>query len=242
MSEAFLKFKTRYIFIDIIITTIVIVIIMEITSQITGLGIEEIDKNRISQFTARIFLNLVLFWLIFRQSKKNYVRSEYLIGNIAPQNLPWMMLLIIFYGVEILQRGLIQVTNCCVNWINPSLVASELIKNSARLSYSNDSISFIILLYVLVFINAVVLKPLMEEFLFRGILLHRFSNKWGITAGIIISSLLFGLTYVNLAAAIGFGISYIFISLAYIKFQSMWVPIAYHVMHNFIWVTYGIVM
>jgi uncharacterized protein len=234
VSEAFLKFKTRYILIDIILTVIVMAIIIAIISGITGLSTTEIGKNKILQFTVEPFATIGLFWLIFRRLKKNGVRSEYLVGNIAPQNLPWIMLLIIFYGVETLQRGLIQVTTFSVNLISPSLVASELIKNSARFSYPTDNISLTIVFYTLVFISAVVLAPLTEEFLFRGIFLHRFSNKWGITAGIIISSLLFGLVHANLAA-IGFGISFIFVSLTYIKFQSMWVPIAYHAMHNAIW-------
>lgn len=33
----------------------------------------------------------------------------------------------------------------------------------------------------------------------------------------------------------GFGISFVFVSLTYIKSQSMWVPIAYHAMHNTTW-------
>lgn len=199
MPEAFLKFKTRYILIDIILTVIVMAIVIAIISGITGLSITEIGKNKILQFTIEPFATIGLFWLIFRRLKNNGIRPEYLVGNITPQNLPWMMLLIIFYGIETLQRGLIQVTTFTVNLISPSLVASELIKNSARFSYPTDNIFLTILFYILLFISAVILAPLTEEFLFRGIFLHRFSNKWGITAGIIVSSLLFGLAHANLA-------------------------------------------
>ena len=234
MSEPFLKFKTRYILIDIILTILVPAIIVAIASAIAGFNTAEIGKNKILHFTIEPFLTICLFWLIFRRLKKNHVRSEYLIGNISPQDLPWMILLIIFYGVETLQHGLIKITTFFANLINPSFVESELIKNSARFSYHADSISLSVLFYILVFISAVVLAPLTEEFLFRGIFLHRFSNKWGITVGITISSLLFGLAHANLAA-IGIGISFIAISLTYIKFPSILVPIAYHVMHNAIW-------
>jgi uncharacterized protein len=169
VSEAFLKFKTRYILIDVMFTVIVMAIIIAIISGITGLSTTEIGKNKISQFTIEPIVTIGLFWLVFRRLKKNGVRSEYLVGNIAPRNLPWMMLLIIFYGVETLQRGLIQITTFTVNLISPSLVASELIKNSARFSYPTDNTSLAVVFYILVFTSAVVLAPLTEEFLFRGI-------------------------------------------------------------------------
>jgi uncharacterized protein len=234
VSEAFSKFKTRYILIDIVLAIIVMAILLIISSVITGMKIEELSKDKILEFTISPIIVIGLFLRIFQRLKNSGIRSQYLIGNISPQVIPWMMLLIIFYGVETLQHGLTQVTMFSANLIIPSFVESEIIKNSLRFSYHTDYLALTVLFYLLIFISAVVIAPLTEEFLFRGVFLHRFSNKWGIAAGIVISSMLFGLSHANLSS-IAIGISFIFVTLSYIKFQSMLVPIAYHTMHNTIW-------
>jgi uncharacterized protein len=231
VSEAFSKFKTRYILIDIVLAIIVMAILLIISSVITGINVEKISKDKIFAFSISMIVFIGLCLRVLQRLKKSGIRSKYLIGNISPKGIPWMMLLIIFYGLETLQHGLTQVTIFFANLIIPSAVSSEMAKNGLIFKYHTDDVALTILFYVLIFISAVVLAPLTEEFLFRGVFLHRFSTKWGITAGITISSMLFGLAHANIAS-IAIGISFIFVVLTYIKFPSMLVTIAYHAMHN----------
>jgi uncharacterized protein len=229
--EDFSKFKTRYILLDIIFVIIAVSILLAILSVITGLKVDEASKNKILNLTVSIVIIIALSLRIFQRLKKNGIRSKYLIGNTPPQNFPWMMLLIIFYGIETLQRGLVQITTFSANLVVPDFVKSEIIKNSLTSAYHTESIALKILFYALVFISMVVLAPLTEEFLFRGIFLHRFSTKWGIATGITLSSIMFGLAHANIYS-IAIGISFIFVALTYIKFPSMLVTISYHAMHN----------
>lgn len=241
MSEAFLKFKTRYILIDIIFAVIVMVAIIVIISGITGLSTVEMGKNKILLALSIAPVGAVgLLWRILQRSKNNGVQSQYLIGNLSPQNIPWMMILIIFYGVETLQRGLNQLTLFCANLISPSFLKLELAQiaqsNNLIFNYHIDSLALKILFYGLLVVNAVIVSPLIGEFFSRGLFLHRFSSKWGITAGIIISSALSGL-FARSIYSVAIGIVAIFVALTYIKVPSLLVPIAYYAMHN----TIGIV-
>jgi uncharacterized protein len=97
-----------------------------------------------------------------------------------------------------------------------------------------------IIFYMSRIFSGLVLAPLLEEFIFRGVFLHRFSMKLGITAGILISSALFGLAHANIYS-IGIGVQFIFVALLYIKIPSLLVPISYHVMNNTIWIISSII-
>lgn len=237
MSEAFSKFKTRYILLDIILTIIVMAITIALISLITGINAKEIGKNQILAFSITPVITLGLLWRILQRSKHNGVQPQYLIGNTSSQDISWMMILIVFYGIETLQRGLNQLTLFCTNLVSPTFLKSELAQiaqDNLRFSYHTDSLALKILFYGLFFVSSIIVSPLIGEFLFRGLFLHRFSSKWGVSAGVIISSALFGLLTHNIYS-IAIGIVAIFVTLTYIKIPSLLVPIAYYAMHNTIW-------
>ena len=236
MSPAFSKFKTRYILIDIILSIIVMSIFIAMISAITGLNGREIGNNKILQFTSLIVV-FGLSWSILKRLEKSGIHPQYLIGNTSLRDIPWIIVLIIFGGIETLQRGLNQLTLFCTNLVSPSFLNSELAQisqNNLRFSYQNDSLSLKILFYGFLFITTIIISPLVGEFLFRGVFLHRFSHKWGITTGILVSSALSGLLTHNIYS-IAIGITAIFIALVYIKIPSLVVPIAYNAMHGTIW-------
>lgn len=96
--------------------------------------------------------------------------------------------------------------------------------------YSSDQ-QFPIFPNLLSFISLVILAPLIEEFAFRGILLHRWSQKWGMNKAILISSILFGLTHTDPIGAAAFGIAMCAI---YLKTQTLVVPILCHGINNLV--------
>jgi uncharacterized protein len=234
VSKSFSNLRTRYIFLDFILVTIALSIVCTIFILANGLKVEVLSKNKILEFAFNLLCITGLSLCIAKRLKTSGVQSQYLIGNIPLQKLPWMMIAIVFYGIETLQRGLMQLTLFLVNLAAPTIAQSEIIRNRAGFIYETDSLSLKILFYVFIFISAVVIAPLAEEFLFRGIFLHRFSAKWGVGAGIIISSALFGICHGNIAS-ISLGISFSFMALLYIKIPSLLVPISCHAMHNIIW-------
>lgn len=75
----------------------------------------------------------------------------------------------------------------------------------------------------------VVLAPIVEEVLFRGILLHRFATKWSPVTAIVVSSLIFGALHADILGHAIFGVV---LSLVYVRTGSLWLPIAIHMLNN----------
>lgn len=90
------------------------------------------------------------------------------------------------------------------------------------------------------FVGAIVtIVPLVEEFLFRGLLQNYFTNYLGSKLAIIITSILFALFHysalqgsTNIELMIGLFIYSYFIGLFYVRQQSLWTSIAMHASFN----------
>ena len=94
---------------------------------------------------------------------------------------------------------------------------------------------------ILSFVSLVILAPLLEELLFRGYLLHRWSKKWGLWTGVLLSSVVFGAVHPDTLAAAITGAGF---AMLYLKTQTLWAPIAAHALYNFIawaWDLFGTV-
>ena len=74
-----------------------------------------------------------------------------------------------------------------------------------------------------------VLAPVVEEILFRGILLHRWAARWGTTTGVVVSSALFAILHIEFIGHFIFGVT---MAALYVKTRSLWAPIAAHVLNN----------
>lgn len=74
-----------------------------------------------------------------------------------------------------------------------------------------------------------ILAPIVEEFVFRGVILHRLIGKTSVWGGILISSLLFGILHVDIIGAFLFGI---ITSLLFIKTGNLLIPIIMHMLNN----------
>ena len=81
------------------------------------------------------------------------------------------------------------------------------------------------------FIATVILAPVVEELFFRGMLLTRWSLKWGPTVGVLASSAIFGVLHVGFLGAFAFGVA---MCLLYIKTRTLIVPIAAHFLNNLV--------
>lgn len=76
-----------------------------------------------------------------------------------------------------------------------------------------------------------VIAPILEEFVFRGLLLHRWHKKWGLTYAVLLSSMLFGVVHPDPIGAIAFGMA---MCVLYLRTQSLWIPIICHASNNFV--------
>lgn len=74
-----------------------------------------------------------------------------------------------------------------------------------------------------------VAAPVVEEVLFRGVLLHRWAHRWDLRTGIVLSSILFGLLHVEPLGHFVFGVA---MCALYLRTGSLWAPIAAHAINN----------
>jgi uncharacterized protein len=81
----------------------------------------------------------------------------------------------------------------------------------------------------LMLFSVLVVAPIAEEFIFRGVLLHRWAVKWGIRPAIVLTSGLFGVLHSNLVGLFMFGVV---MSLLYLSTRSLVVPIVAHALNN----------
>ncbi len=75
-----------------------------------------------------------------------------------------------------------------------------------------------------------VYAPIVEELIFRGILLQRWGVKWGLRWGLGASSLMFGMLHFN--NPLGLTLFGLVMGLLYIRTRSLWMPIMCHALNN----------
>ncbi len=74
-------------------------------------------------------------------------------------------------------------------------------------------------------VSLCVVAPIVEEFAFRGILLHRWAHKFGLRSAILWSSVIFGVVHPDFLGAFVFGVGMCEI---YLRTQSLVLPIICH--------------
>jgi CAAX amino terminal protease family. len=78
----------------------------------------------------------------------------------------------------------------------------------------------------------VVVGPIFEEMLFRGIMLRGFLNNYSILKALLISSLLFGIAHFNIIQLFTTGCLGIVLALVFVKTGSLWYSILAHSFNN----------
>lgn len=79
------------------------------------------------------------------------------------------------------------------------------------------------------YLTIVLVAPVMEEFFARGILLTRWTVKWGVPRAIIVSSVVFGLLHTNFIGGFAFACV---MAILYIRTKSLFIPISLHILNN----------
>ena len=112
------------------------------------------------------------------------------------------------------------------SWLFPSLAQYlfDQQRDAGPLKALGESGSAPLILFV------VVIGPVIEEFVFRGVLMRRWIARRGLWRGIIGSSLIFALLHPPFW--IGAFVVGIFLSLLYLVTRSLYVPIAFHALYN----------
>lgn len=160
-------------------------------------------------------------WLKARRS----LRLRLLVGT-WPAHLSVPRLLLLMVGVFLFSLGAFQVSYLLLSLVAPEMVEATL---QQSLLLSADDTAFPETYNRLILFSAVIVAPITEEFLFRGILLHRWATKWSLSAALISTSILFGVLHSNLVGLFVFGLV---MGLLYLQSRCLWVPILAHALNN----------
>ena len=221
-ENPFLHFKVRWLILCFFLISVAIGFVLSLTSGFSGFNPKDPIFDRIIYTLTFIGLS---FWTIgqLRQLQLNIKR---LIGQL-PSHYPWLPTIGIVIAILLFSLGSGQLFYYALSLYNPTLVES-LLNQKVFLSGSE---TFAPPLYnLLTIITFIVVAPVSEEFIFRGILLHRWTAKWGVTPALLISALLFAVLHANIIGLFVFGV---IMSLLYIKTRTLIVPIICHSLNNF---------
>ncbi|WP_193198933.1 CPBP family intramembrane glutamic endopeptidase [Nostoc sp. MG11] len=184
---------------------------------------------------------LILYILIFgllclwelADFKRFGINLKYVVGRV-PKNHKWLNTVGLVILTILFSLSAFLVSFYLLLLVAPSFVEGVLRQVATNPSPRSTAPLFDNLLAAIVY---VVIGPITEEFLFRGIILQRWAAKWGIRSALVISSLLFGILHANV---LGLSIFGIIMGVLYIKTRTLIVPIACHALNNFLAVTMGL--
>jgi len=214
-ANPFLRVRTRYLFLGLLLTVVPAV-----------LAYEAIEDPTISE----LFLNLwiygtLMIWAVWAFTRHG-VSLRRLVGP-RPRGARWLLhllhavplVLVSIGGSVLLLYSLSYIAPGVVEWILEDVPVFLGPEQSPQHQIHN----------VLIIVGGSILAPVVEELIFRGVLLHRWAAKWGTPRAVWISSILFGIGHVDVLGALIFGYA---LCAIYIRTRSLWVPILIHVVNN----------
>lgn len=165
---------------------------------------------------------IVLLWIV-RACRRAGVHLRALVAPAPLRDREWRLVLLAL-PLLAFSLGALWVVLLPLSWIAPD-VAHRLLQGADLAGAAPRTPA----LTLLVALQTVVLAPVVEEILFRGILLHRFVEKWGTRTGIAASTVAFAVVHIDVLGAAAFALA---MTLVYVRARTLLVPIACHALYN----------
>lgn len=193
---------------------------------------EVIDDPMVEIIFGFLIYSIIVIWIL-RCISKLQLEWKVLLGSF-PRHYQWWKLILIVIFLLFFSTGTFILTFYGLSFVLPSFAYSSM---SEKEYLTASQTAFPLIYNVCNILLGVLIAPVVEELLFRGFILHRFTVKWNSKYAIFISSLLFGLIHFDI---IGKSVFSFFMAILYIKSRSLFVPIIAHVVHNVIvlWIRY----
>jgi uncharacterized protein len=161
--------------------------------------------------------NLLLIWFLLRQKRKAAPDFQLSFRSVALR--VYLLLLIVTLTTGILSEPLMNL-----------LHIPDFMGDSFKELYKEPIVSFLLI---------AVIAPVLEEIIFRGIVLDGLLKNEPVNKAVIQSALLFGIIHFNPAQAIGAFALGLVMGWVYANTQSLWACIFIHFVNNFTsWLLY----
>lgn len=175
------------------------------------------------------FFYLILFggttWWVIWQYRRRHIDLQAIVGH-WPAPIRWRRLIGLWLILFMFSLGAFQVSFALLSYLFPEPVELAL-QDSIFLGAEDTAIPW--LYNGLMFGILVVAAPVLEEFLFRGFLLHRWGTRWNVATAVILSSVLFGILHSNVVGLTAFGLV---MALLYLRSSSLGLAIFVHALNN----------
>ncbi|MEO0455790.1 MAG: CPBP family intramembrane glutamic endopeptidase [Cyanobacteria bacterium P01_A01_bin.114] len=223
MPNPFLALKSRYfVFGVFFVSSVVIGLLYTLLLLVPNLAWFQDDPIKDPITFILIFSSLCsILWL---RGRRVGLQPRNLFGALLPRFSIIYLLLLVVSG-WLFSYGSFLVVFYPVSLIAPQFVTSLLLEELLKVETMLPNFYHGLMIFV-----TVIYAPLTEEFIFRGILLQRWSVKWGLRAGIVLSSVLFGALHVN--NPVGLTMFGLIMALLYVRSRSLWLPILAHSLNN----------
>ena len=222
INNPFKSLKFRHLVMRFLISSLLIGFVVYFLEASFGFKLNQQDSLIVVYIIQFV---LVCLWTI-KDFGRLKAKIKYVIGDV-PQNYNWLGSAWLVPVAIIFSLSAFIVLFYLLSLLAPNFV-EQLLKNVADTPTVENSNSFASNL--LTTIAFCFVAPITEEFLFRGIILQRWATKWGISAGLLSSSLLFG--FLHPQNPIGLSLLGIVLGILYIKTRSLVVPIVFHALNN----------
>jgi membrane protease YdiL (CAAX protease family) len=223
LEHPFLILKARLVIALFLAISIGLSLVVGIFGALDLLPLQSEDPIIAPMLYSLIFSSLCLAILV--GTRRPSLRLGWLLGR-WPRPLAWSRFLILMGGVFLFSLGVFQLSYLGLALVTPSLVEATL---QQSLILATKDTAYPNLYTAVILFSVLVVAPVTEEFIFRGVLLHRWGVKWGIKPAIVLTSILFGVLHSNLVGLFMFGV---IMAVLYLSTRSLLVPILAHSINN----------
>lgn len=193
------------------------------------------EPDPLSVGAAFTFENLVwalsyplIGWFLWLSTKPYHDELAELVLNI-PQPAEIRSYITLSIGMIISAIGFTYLLFYPLSLVAPDIVQSWLLDNPYLLYWDDEGVYLLGNLAGILL--AVVFAPVLEEFLFRGYLLNRWTLRFGALPAMLLSSFIFAILHPDVLGAFVFAL---IMSLLYMKTRSLLAPIIVHAANNVI--------
>src|SRR5262249_9187312 len=201
--------RTRGLLLWVILGNSLFVSVLNIVNVALPMG-----KSTMENITNGLYFLLVYYW-IHSKTKQGNIDIRLFLQRAS--NTKWLHLIGLVLCLLLFSIGSSSLTTKLLVHVWPSLPILNFDSNQSVFSWA---------VFIL---TIIVLGPIVEEILFRGILLSRWSSKWGMRKAALISALAFAIAHADVLGAFFFGLCF---TILYLRTQTLLIPIVAHVLNN----------
>jgi uncharacterized protein len=212
-ENPFLKIRARELLSWSIYGFILSVLVLFIVNAVLPMGKSTMEN------IAAVLIYLWLFYWIYRKAKQVNIEIRLFLQRTS--NAKWLHLIGLVLCLLIFSVGSSSITASLLYYVWPSLLKLNIASYGPEQSVFN---------WALDILTTIVLAPIVEEILFRGILLSRWSSKWGMRKAAIISALAFAILHTQ--DELGAFLFALCMTILYLRTQTLLIPIAAHALNN----------